>query len=126
MRPNPAAEAMVAIGVDAATDVTGFGLIGHMSEMAAGSGVGMHIDAASVPLLDMAVGLAERDCAPGGTKANLSLALRSGVRFAGSVPQALRLVLCDAQTSGGLLIAVSEDRAQTLLDALAVSVPDAT
>lgn len=121
-----ASEAMIAAGVDAATDVTGFGLMGHLREMTEGSGVGARIDAAAVPLFDLAISLAERDCAPGGTKANLALALRSGVRFAGSVSAALALVLCDAQTSGGLLIAVSETKAEMLLDALASrSVADA-
>ena len=114
-----ASQAMVAVGVDAATDVTGFGFIGHLREMVAGGSIGAQVDAAAVPLLDMAVELAERDCAPGGTKANLELALRDGVRFAREVPAALRLVLCDAQTSGGLLIAVSEEKTERLLDALA-------
>ena len=114
-----AADARLAVGVHAATDVTGFGLMGHLNEMTRGSGRGALVDAAAVPLFDMAVDLAERDCAPSGTKANLALALRSGVRFAESIPTSLRLVLCDAQTSGGLLIAVSEERAEALLDALA-------
>jgi selenide, water dikinase len=121
-----ASEAMVAVGVDAATDVTGYGLMGHLREMTSGSGVGARVDAAAVPVFELAVSLAERDCAPGGTKANLALALRSGVCFADAVPNALRLVLCDAQTSGGLLIAVPESKAEALLDALAArSVADA-
>jgi selenide,water dikinase len=121
-----ASEAMLAVGVDAATDVTGFGLVGHLREMTTGSGVGARVDAAAVPMFDLAVSLAERDCAPGGTKANLALASRSGVRFADAVPTALRFVLCDAQTSGGLLIAVPESKAEALLDALAArSVADA-
>lgn len=114
-----ASDAMVAVGVDAATDVTGFGLLGHLREMTSSSGVGARVDAPAVPLFDLAIGLAERDCAPGGTKANLALALANGARFDTAVPAALRLVLCDAQTSGGLLIAVSEDKTATLLDALA-------
>jgi selenide, water dikinase len=114
-----ASDAMLAVGVDAATDVTGFGLVGHLGEMVVGGKTGAQLDAAAVPLLDMAVELAERDCAPGGTKANLALAIRNGVRFADAIPTALRLVLCDAQTSGGLLIAVSEAKTQALLDALA-------
>lgn len=116
-----ASAAMIEVGVDAATDVTGFGLLGHLAEIALGSQLGAHVDAAAVPLLDMAIELAERDCAPGGTKANLALAERSGTRFADSIPTALRLVLCDAQTSGGLLIAVSEMKVQPLLDALAAA-----
>ncbi len=114
-----ASEAMLETGVDAATDVTGFGLLGHLHEMTSASGVGARIDAAAVPTFELALSLAERDCAPGGTKANLALALANGVCFADSVPAALRVVLCDAQTSGGLLIAVSEENAAALLDALA-------
>ena len=113
-----ASQAMTTVGADAATDITGFGFIGHLHEMVAGN-IGARVDAATVPLLDMAIELAERDCAPGGTKANLEFALRDGVRFGPEVPEALRLVLCDAQTSGGLLIAVSEDKTEQLLDALA-------
>jgi len=116
-----ASEAMVAVGASAATDVTGFGLIGHLNEMVAGDKLGARVDAAAVPLLDMAVELAERDCAPGGTKTNLELAERNEVRFSKTIPKALRLVLCDAQTSGGLLIAVSEDKTERLLDALAAA-----
>jgi selenide, water dikinase len=113
-----AAEAMVEVGVAAATDVTGFGLLGHLHEMTSASGTGARIDAAAVPLFDLSVMLAERDCAPGGSKANLAQARANGVRFDASVPAALEVVLCDAQTSGGLLIAVSEEKAQALLDAL--------
>ena len=69
--------------------------------------------------IEPAVELAERDCAPGGTKTNLELAQRYGVRFSEAIPTALRLVLCDAQTSGGLLIAVSEEKAERMLNALA-------
>ncbi|MBV8171461.1 MAG: selenide, water dikinase SelD [Candidatus Eremiobacteraeota bacterium] len=113
-----AAQAMTSVGVDAATDVTGFGLLGHLGQMLTASGVGARIDAASVPLFDLAISLAERDCAPGGTKANLALALRNGVRFADSVSDPLRVVLCDAQTSGGLLIALPQEKTAPLLDAL--------
>ncbi|HZV79852.1 MAG TPA: selenide, water dikinase SelD [Candidatus Binatus sp.] len=116
-----AAQAMMSVGVDAATDITGFGLLGHLHEMTSSSGFGAHIDAAAVPLFDLSVALAERECAPGGTKANLALALRNGVRFADSVSAPLRLVLSDAQTSGGLLIAVSEEKTAMLLDEMDVA-----
>jgi selenide,water dikinase len=112
-----ASEAMIEVGVSAATDVTGFGFIGHLFEMTRGSGVGAEIDSATVPLFDEVIGLA-RDCSPGGTKTNLEQALASGARFENGVSEELRLALCDAQTSGGLLIAVSEDRTERLLDEL--------
>ena len=112
-----ACEAMLSIGIDSATDITGFGLVGHLREMIDGSGVGAVIDAASVPLLDHALELAALGHAPGGSKSNLERALALGTTFE-SVPEPLQLVLCDAQTSGGLLIAVPEERAGTLLDEL--------
>jgi len=114
---RPASEAMLSVGVDAATDITGFGLIGHLREMIDGSGVGATIDADAVPLLGRAVELAALGHAPGGSKSNLERALALGTSF-GSLPQPLQLVLCDAQTSGGLLIAVPEERVAALLDAL--------
>ena len=115
-----ASAAMLAVGIDAATDITGFGLIGHLLEMCAGSGVGAEVDANAVPLFDGVIELAGKGFAPGGSIANLESALRRGVAFSDTLPHALRLVLCDAQTSGGLLIAVSQDKADTLLGALAV------
>lgn len=113
-----AARAMLATGVHAATDVTGFGLLGHLHNMLAASGVAAEIDAASLPLLPRALELAERGAIAGGTKRNRE-ALAEHVRFAASVPEALRMLCCDAQTSGGLLIAVPADRAAALLAALA-------
>jgi selenide, water dikinase len=113
-----ASDAMLAVGIDAATDVTGFGLIGHLREMIDGSGTGATIDAGAVPLLERAVELAALGHAPGGTKSNLERALSLGASFEG-VPDAVRLVLCDAQTSGGLLIAVAAERTDELMDALA-------
>jgi len=112
-----ASDAMLSVGIDSATDITGFGFIGHLREMIDGSGAGAAIDAASVPLLDRALELAALGHAPGGSKSNLERALALGTSFE-SVPEPLRLVLCDAQTSGGLLIAVPEERAGALLDEL--------
>jgi selenide,water dikinase len=112
-----ASAAMLSVGVDSATDITGFGFVGHLREMIDGSGVGAAIDASSVPLLDGAFDLAALGHAPGGSKANLERAIALGTSFV-SVPEPLQLVLCDAQTSGGLLIAVPEERAGALLDEL--------
>lgn len=114
-----ASEAMARGRVHAATDVSGFGLIGHLSELTHGSNVGARIDAAAVPLFDDVIELAARGCAPGGTVANLDQALAAGASFADSVSPELRLALCDAQTSGGLLISLAEDSADRLLDELA-------
>lgn len=112
-----AARAMLAIGVHAATDVTGFGLLGHLHNMATASGVTAAIDADAVPLLPRASELAQRGTVPGGTKRNRE-SIAAHVTFAPQVPEPLRVLLHDAQTSGGLLIAVSASRADALLDAL--------
>ena len=114
-----AARAMRAAGdaVHAATDVTGFGLLGHLHNMLTASGVAADIDAASVPLFPTAMELAERGAIPGGTKRNVE-ALSPHVKFDAEIPEPLRVLLCDAQTSGGLLIACDPDRVSTLLAAL--------
>jgi selenide,water dikinase len=114
-----AARAMRATGggVHAATDVTGFGLLGHLHNMLSASGLSAELDAASVPLLAKALELAAGGAVPGGTKRNRE-ALTPHVTFAAAVPEPLRVLLFDAQTSGGLLIAVDPDRANTLVAAL--------
>ena len=104
--------------VHAATDVTGFGLVGHLLEMARGSGLGFELLARSVPLFDLVLDLAAHEVVPGGTRSNLENALASGVSFEPSVSNAMQLTLCDAQTSGGLLIAVSRQFADELSAAL--------
>jgi selenide,water dikinase len=104
-------------GVHAATDVTGFGLLGHLHNMLRASNAAAEIDAASVPLLPKAVELTERGAIPGGTQRNQE-ALAAHVKVAAGVPEPVRVLLFDAQTSGGLLIAVDPDRANVLLAAL--------
>ena len=91
--------------VNACTDVTGFGLLGHLSEMVAASDLGVTIDAAAVPLLPQARELAEQGVIPGGSKANLKF-VSAVTDFASSVDETTRYLLADAQTSGGLLFAV--------------------
>jgi len=102
----------------AATDITGFGLLGHVCEMAQGSGVGVTIESRAVPLFDRVLELARDGAAPGGTVTNLEAAIGNGWVFADAITPELRLVLCDAQTSGGLLLAVAPERAQSLVDSL--------
>ena len=104
-------------GVHAATDVTGFGLLGHLRNMLVASGLAAELDAAVIPLFPNAVALAERGAIPGGSKRNRD-ALSPDVKFGDEVPEAIRVLLFDAQTSGGLLIAVDPDRAGTLVAAL--------
>jgi selenide, water dikinase len=114
-----AARAMRATGggVHAATDVTGFGLLGHLRNMLVASSLAAELDAAAIPLLSNAVALAERGAIPGGSKRNRDT-LSPDVKFAAAVPEAIRVLLFDAQTSGGLLIAVDPDRAGALIATL--------
>lgn len=112
-----AAEVMEGYPVHACTDVTGFGLLGHASEMAKASGVGIVVNRAGVPVLPRVRELALEGAVPGGTKNNYSH-VEDIVHFPESMDQIDRLILCDAVTSGGLLISVDASRADDLLDAL--------
>ncbi len=117
-----AAQAMLAAGAHACTDVTGYGLLGHAQSMAQASGVALEIAAEAVPLLPGALRLAAKDCVPGGSRSNVGF-YGTHVTFADELPEELAILLFDAQTSGGLLIAVPPDNAQKLLDDLARSCP---
>jgi len=112
-----AARAMVERGAHAATDVTGFGLLGHLSEMLRASDAGAELSFGAVPLLDGAADLASEDVAPGGTRKNLT-AVAGICDWSQDLGAAARLLLADAQTSGGLLIAVAPERADPLLERL--------
>jgi selenide,water dikinase len=112
-----AAEAMVEVGVHACTDVTGFGLLGHLHEMTSGSGVAARISLQAVPVLPEAWALVKEGVCPGGTKRNRQ-ALEGKVTWAPGITEEAQLVLCDAQTSGGLLIAVPKAKSPTLIAAL--------
>ena len=112
-----ASEIMLEVGVNACTDITGFGLLGHVSEMIEGTDVGMVIDSAAVPFFPEAKELAGMGMIPGGLHRNRDF--RKGmVDIAKSVPQYLEDILFDPQTSGGLLIAVPERKAPELLERL--------
>ena len=92
-------------GVQAMTDVTGFGLMGHLLEMAEGSGLSAHVDAAAVPRLPHVVHYLAEGCVPGGTHRNFE----SYGHKLGELHEADKLLLCDPQTSGGLLVAVTPE-----------------
>ncbi|WP_438447939.1 selenide, water dikinase SelD [Gorillibacterium sp. sgz5001074] len=112
-----AAETMEPYTVHACTDVTGFGLMGHSLEMAKGSGVGITIDAGAVPFLPRVRELAEAGFIPGGTKNNHAH-VECSVDFPEPMDAVSRFMLCDAVTSGGLLIAVEGSEAERLLQDL--------
>ncbi|WP_420481880.1 selenide, water dikinase SelD [Cohnella zeiphila] len=109
-----AAETMARYRVHSCTDVTGFGLIGHAMEMAKGSGVGIRIRDQDVPKLPRIRDLAAEGFVPGGTKNNFAH-VKDDVTFPEEMDQIDRWILCDAVTSGGLLIAVAEEDADSLL-----------
>ena len=113
-----ASRAMLAHGVHAATDVTGYGILGHGGEMARASGVALAIDAHRVPLFDGVLELIARDVVPGGTKDNRAEHERF-TEYAESVDDPLRTALSDAQTSGGLLMAVPPEAVEPILAELA-------
>jgi selenide,water dikinase len=108
-----AALAAIEVGVHACTDVTGFGLLGHLREMTSASRVGAQVHANRVPVLREVTELAAQDVVPGGTKRNLAFA-QEVVDFDAAVDPVQRLILADAQTSGGLLVAVAPERADDL------------
>lgn len=99
-----AAEAAQAAGVRAATDITGFGLLGHLHKMCRASGVGAEIEASAVPLVDGAAEALRDGFVSGGTRRNLDW-VREHLRLGSSIDEDDLLVLADAQTSGGLLLA---------------------
>lgn len=111
-----AAEVCQRIGVDAVTDITGFGLLGHALEMAEASGAGLVLRNEAVPVFAAAVATTAAGFVPGGTRANL-LHIQPQVDFHDRISPEQRLLLCDPQTSGGLLIAVVEEKAFELVRA---------
>ena len=112
-----AARAMLVAKAHAATDVTGFGLLGHLHNLLRASGVAAEVRAAAVPLLPHAKEVAERGAVPGGSQRNRE-SLAEWVTFDGRIGETERTLLTDAQTSGGLLIALPEHQVAGLLAAL--------
>ncbi|MBV8500059.1 MAG: selenide, water dikinase SelD [Candidatus Eremiobacteraeota bacterium] len=108
-----ACEAMLAADAHAATDITGFGLLGHADNMARASGVRLSFEASAVPFMSGVIELIEAGMVPGGTRHNAETHA-AFTTFAPSVPHAARVGLSDAQTSGGLLISVSPERLDQL------------
>ncbi len=113
-----AKDAALAAGVRAATDITGFGLLGHLQHLLAASGVSARLRASAVPRFSFAAAAAAAGHVPGGTRRNLDY-IAPNASFDPGLSETERLVLADAQTSGGLLLAVPPERCDALLEDLA-------
>lgn len=112
-----AAEAMVEFGVSSATDITGFGLLGHAWEMAEMSNVSMKIYHKEVPIIEEAFALAKMSLFPQGSIKNFEF-VKPKVNFSERLSEEVRILLYDAQTSGGLLISIANRKASKLLNLL--------
>ena len=112
-----AAEAMTKVGVNACTDITGFGLMGHLMSMVRSSRVGARIAFGKVPLLPGAWDLLEQGNVPGGTQRNLQ-AVADAAQWHPELTEQQQLLLCDAQTSGGLLMSVPSNKVDKLVSEL--------
>ena len=112
-----ASEAMMAVGVNACTDITGFGLMGHLRSMVRGSGVAARLKFSEVPVLPGTWDLLEQGVVPGGTHRNLH-SVADTAHWHDDLTEQQRLLMCDAQTSGGLLISVPGPKLDQLLQRL--------
>ena len=112
-----AADAMIEVGVNAATDVTGFGLLGHLSQMMKASGTTATVRWSDIPILPGALELARAGSVSGGTARNME-SLEGKVVLGEGVSEFEFMVLADAQTSGGMLISVPEERSEALVKCL--------
>ena len=112
-----ASEAMMAVGANACTDVTGFGMMGHLKSMVRASGVGATVNASSIPVLPGAWELLDQGIAPGGTHRNLN-SVNDVMNWHPELTESQQIMLCDAQTSGGLLISVPSAKSTDLLSKL--------
>ncbi|MBD3180632.1 MAG: selenide, water dikinase SelD [Candidatus Latescibacteria bacterium] len=112
-----ASELMCELGAGACTDITGYGLVGHALEMAQESGVTLEIDFDSIPFLPSARRLADEGFLTGGGMANLE-GSKDKVSWREGLKGLEKMLLCDPQTSGGLLVSLDRDKSETYLEAL--------
>ena len=108
-------EIMMRIGANACTDITGFGLLGHLHRMVLGSGVRARIELSKVPTIPGTWELVELGIVPGGTRRNLD-SLKNIMDWHPDITEEAKLILSDAQTSGGLLISLPETKAKKFCD----------
>jgi len=108
---NDAKEAMLLSNPSSCTDITGYGLLGHLLEMCLGSNLSAEISYQNIPFIESTEQLAKEDIIPGGSKKNLSY-VNDKISFSNSILEHQKLMLADAQTSGGLLISIPEKESQ--------------
>jgi selenide,water dikinase len=116
--------AMLEHGASACTDITGYGLGGHAYEMARSSGVTIRLETSGMPLIDGALWASQNGCLTGGQNTN-RVFIQDDANISDGIDQHLLNVLFDPQTAGGLLIAIREDRADGLLEAIRLTCPGA-
>jgi len=114
-------DAMMKVGVNSCTDITGFGLLGHAFEMAEGSDVTIKFNAVTIPIIEEALSLARMGIIPAGAYRNLGY-IKNQVKISDKVPQEVTDCMTDPQTSGGLLISVEKNKAEMLLNELKNSI----
>jgi len=112
-----AAEVMMQFSVHACTDITGFGLLGHLAEMVEDSGMALRLDSSQIPILPEAIEYAKMGMMPGGTFKNKEFRLGM-IEFSSGVDALIRDILFDPQTSGGLMICVKREQADALVSKL--------
>ncbi|MGQ1891154.1 selenide, water dikinase SelD [Thermophagus sp. OGC60D27] len=120
MLNNVGRDVMVRHGIKCATDVTGFGLLGHALKMAQASGVSLAIKSKALPIISQAEQLAYDGCIPGAAFRNLDF-VQSSLHVAKSAEPHLKMLATDAQTSGGLLMCVPQEKAEAVLNELKAS-----
>ena len=103
--------------IHACTDITGYGLLGHLLEICLGSDLSAEIYYNDIPFIDSAKELAQDNIIPGGTRKNLSY-VEESIQFADSILDYQKLMIADAQTSGGLLISIPEKDSQKFIEKL--------
>ena len=112
-----ASNAMNQTTINACTDITGYGLLGHLKEMCGSSKVQANINFEKIPLIENTMNFAKKEIIPGGTKRNFEY-LNEFLNFNTKIPMFKKLIMSDAQTSGGLLISVSKENTNYLIDEL--------
>ena len=123
---NKASELMQEVGAHACTDITGFGLLGHAIQLAENSQIGIELHLASIPYFPEVIDFAQQGLLPGGLHRNKDY-YANRVKFINEIPEYMQDILYDAQTSGGLLICLSPEKAELLLARLQqAGVADAT